>query len=106
MENDSPCFAILEGTFRPNGQKTPEFEEYSRRSNANGQAHDGKLLGRYVITENLGQGQAPHVVFVVEFPSRAMAHKAFTNPEYLAIIPLRNVAFEEVKILLSDGAPT
>ncbi|MBL4890868.1 MAG: DUF1330 domain-containing protein [Rhizobiaceae bacterium] len=97
------CIAILEGTFNEGGQLTSEFEEYSRRSNANGEAHNGKLLGKYPISANLGQGNAPHVVFVVEFPSREIAEKAFTNSEYLAIIPLRDVAFQEVKILLSDS---
>ncbi len=103
MTPNQPCVAILEGTFRDGGHATPEFAEYSRRTNANGEAHGGKLLGKYKISGNLGQGHAPHVVFVVEFPSRERAETAFTNPEYLAIIPLRDVAFQEVKILLSDA---
>jgi len=96
-----PCMAILEGTFREGGQNTPEFKEYSERTNANGVKSGGKLLGKYKVLENLGQGQAPHAIFVVEYPSREAAEKAFTNPEYLAIIPLRDVAFQEVKILLT-----
>lgn len=99
--NQKPCIAILEGTFRPNGQNTPEFKEYSARSNANGEANGGKLLGKYIITQNLAQGNTPHVVFIIEFPSEKMALSAFSNPEYLAIIPLREVAFETVKILIS-----
>ena len=101
--SESPCIAVLQGTFNKGGQNTLEFKEYSQRSNANGQAHGGKLLGKYVIDGNLGQGETPHVVFVVEFPSRDMAEMAFTNSEYTSIIPLRDVAFKEVKILLSDN---
>lgn len=44
----------------------------------------------------------PHVVFVVEYPSCEVARSVFTNDEYKAIIPLRDVAFKEVKILISE----
>ncbi len=100
---DNPCIAILEATFREGGQNTPEFQEYSERANANGVKSGGTLLGKYKVLENLGQGNSPHVVFIVEYPSRKAAEKAFTNPEYLAIIPLRDIAFQEVKILLSES---
>lgn len=98
-----PCIAILEGTFREGGQNTPEFKEYAQRTNANGIANKGKLVGKYKVLDNLGQGKAPHAIFVVEYPSRKAAEIAFTNPEYLAIIPLRDVAFQQVKILLADA---
>ena len=102
MGEEKPCVAVLLGTFNDGGQNTPEFKEYSERSNANGEAHGGRLLGKYIISKNLGQGEMPHVVFVVEYPSRAVAETAFSNTEYKSIIPLREIAFKEVKILLSD----
>jgi len=97
---------VFQGTFNEGGQNTPEFKEYSQRSNANGEANGGKLLGKYVISENLGQGEMPHVVFIVEFPSYDVAKSAFTNDEYRSIIPLRDIAFKEVKILLSGKQET
>jgi len=103
MSESKPCIAILEGTFKEGGQNTAEFKEYSQRSNANGEANGGKLLGKYIINANLAQGDMPHVVFVVQFPSRAVAENTFNNAEYRAIIPLRDVVFDEVKILLSDN---
>ena len=103
MKSEAPCTAVLQGTFNDGGQNTAEFKEYAHRSNANGIAHGGKLIGKYAINGNLGQGETPHVVFVVEFPSRDVAEMAFTNSEYTSIIPLRDVAFKEVKILLSDN---
>ena len=103
MNSESPCVAVLLGTFNEGGQTTPEFKEYSQRSNDNGEANGGKLLGKYIITENLGQGDMPHVVFVVEYPTCEVARSVFTNDEYKAIIPLRDVAFKEVKILISSN---
>ncbi|MFV2038204.1 MAG: hypothetical protein ACC646_11510 [Paracoccaceae bacterium] len=43
------------------------------------------------------------MVFVVEFPPRETAISTFTNDEYRALIPLRDVAFKEVKILISES---
>lgn len=103
MSATEKCIAILTGTFKEGGQNTPEFKEYSQRSAANGEANGGTLLGRYQVFDNLGQGPAPHAVFVIEFASRQIAEATFTNPEYLAIIPLRDVAFSEVKILLAKA---
>jgi hypothetical protein len=59
MSTEKPCIAVLQGTFNEGGQNTPEFREYSQRSNANGEANGGKLLGKYIISENLGQGEMP-----------------------------------------------
>ncbi len=92
---------VLQGTFNENGMNSAEFAEYSQRSNANGEAHGGVVQGKYVIKENLGQNEAPHIVIIVDFPSADAAKKAFTSEEYKAIIPLREVAFKEVKILLT-----
>jgi len=40
----------------------------------------------------------------VEYPSKEHAELAFTNDEYQSIVPLRDIAFEDVKILLVDSA--
>jgi len=92
---------VLQGTFNQKGMSSPEFAEYSQRSNANGEAHGGVVQGKYMIKENLGQNQSPHVVIIVDFPSEDAARKAFTSEEYKSIIPLREVAFKDVKILLT-----
>lgn len=92
---------ILEGKFNEGGMESPEFQEYSRRSNANGETHGGVVLQKYMIKENLGQGEKPDVVLVVQYPSYEAAQQTFTSDEYKAIIPLRDIAFKEVKILLT-----
>jgi len=92
---------VLQGTFNENGMNSPEFAEYSQRSNANGEAFGGVVQAKYMIKENLGQNDAPHFVIIVDYPSEDSAKKAFTSEEYNSIIPLRDVAFKEVKILLT-----
>ncbi len=102
MSEAKPCIVLLQGTFQEGGKETPEFKEYSARANANGAAHGAKVLRLYTVNQNLGQGDITNFVVVVEYPSRAIAEDVFTNDEYKSIIPLRQVAFKEVKILISE----
>ena len=95
---------IIEATFNPYGMNTPEFKEYSRRSNANGEAHGGVVLHKYQVTGNLGNGGTPHMLLAIEYPSHELATKTFANEEYLSLLPLREVAFSEVKILQTNKA--
>ena len=96
------CTVILEGTFHKGGKTSPEFEEYSRRSNANGEAHGGVVVKNYLISD-LGQGEKPDFILIIEYPTRDKAKKAFTSDEYKRIIPMRNKVFKEVKILLVEA---
>ncbi len=100
---------VIEATFNPNGMNTPEFKEYSRRSNANGEAHGGVVVGKYQVTGALTssseQEALPHLVLVIEYPSKKMAEETFSNDEYVAILPLRNVAFKHVNIYHANNLP-
>ena len=98
MSTSDSTIIIIEATFNPNGMNTPEFKEYSRRSNANGEAHGGVVISKYQVTDNLGNGETPHLVLVIEYPSHDKAQQTFTSEEYKSILPLREVAFKEVKI--------
>ena len=100
MDGEKKCVVILTATFNEGGRETEEFKEYSKRSNANGEAHGGVVLGTYPIEQNLGNGNTPHVVIVIEYPSREKAIDTFTCDEYKSIIPLRTVAFKEVNIFI------
>ena len=92
---------VLQATFNKDAMNSGEFMEYSKRSNANCEAHGGVVQNKYMIKENLGQNDAPHFVIIVDFPSEENARKAFSSEEYLSIIPLRDVAFKDVKILFT-----
>lgn len=100
---NTSAIVIIEATFNTNGMHTPEFKEYSRRSNANGEAQGGVVLGKYQITDNLAEGELPHLLLVVEYPDSESARNAFSNAEYLSILPLRKVAFKQVKIYTTNS---
>ena len=77
MKNSNTTTVIIEATFNTNGMNTPEFKEYSRRSNANGEAHGGVVVGKYQLTNNLGDGDMPHLILVIEYPNNQQAEKSF-----------------------------
>lgn len=103
MSDSDKAIVVIEATFNPNGMNTPEFKEYSRRSNANGEAHGGVVISKYQVTGNLGNGDTPHLVLVIEYPSQEKAEQTFTNQEYIGILPLRDVALKQVNIFLTNS---
>ncbi|EPJ53949.1 MAG: hypothetical protein OFPI_08770 [Osedax symbiont Rs2] len=104
-ESTTKAIVIIEATFNANGMHTPEFKEYSRRSNANGEARGGMVLGKYQVTDNLAEGELPHLLLVIEYPDIDSARETFSNAEYLSILPLRKVAFKQVKIYTTNSLP-
>ena len=97
------AIVFIEATFNVNGMHTPEFKEYSRRSNANGEARGGVVLGKYQVTDNLAEGELPHLLLVIEYPDIVCARETFSNAEYLSLLPLRQVAFKQVKIYTTNN---
>lgn len=91
---------IITATFREGMQKSEEFSEYSKKSNVNGEKHGGIVLNKIMVTQNLGVGEAPHFVLVIEYPSRERATTTFTNESYKQLLGLREAVFKDVKILL------
>ena len=103
MTDTNKAIVILEATFNPNGMHTPEFKEYSRRSNANGEAHGGVVLSKYQVTDNLGDGETPHMILIIEYPSQEQARQTFINKEYQSILSLREIAFKAVRIFQTNS---
>ena len=94
---------ILTAIFNEGGPASPEYKEYSERSTANFKAYGGVIKNQFQIEKNLGNGSTPSGVFLAEFPTKEKAIEAFTSDEYKAILPLRDVAFKEVSILISKN---
>lgn len=102
MTKEEKCTVVLSGKFNEGGNQTEEFKEYSERTNANGENYGGVILSKFMVDQNLGNGITPHVVVIAEYPSKQKALASFENEEYKSIIPLRDVAFEEVNILITN----
>ena len=51
METETKCTVVLTGIFNEGGMETPEFKEYSERSNANGAAGGGVLIQKTLLSK-------------------------------------------------------
>ena len=102
MTTEEKCTVVITGKLREGGNQTDEFKEYSERSGANGEKYGGAVLSKFMVEQNLGNGVTPHFVVVAQYPSKEKAIASFTNEEYQSIITLRDVAFEEVNILITN----
>jgi len=98
---------IIEARFKPNGMNSPEFKEYSARSNNNGEANGGVVLSKFQIAANLANNGSPlpHLILIIEYPSQAAAHATFTNSEYQSLLPLRDSIFETINIYTTHSLP-
>lgn len=103
MTEQTSCTVFLIGRFKPNARESPEFLEYSKRSNANGEAHGGVVTRKHGIVSNAGSGPKPDFLIEVQYPSEQQATSAFNSSEYLQIVPLRDAVFSEVQILIAAG---
>ena len=101
MSKEEKCTVVITARFKEGGDQTEEFKEYSERTSANGVNYGGVTLSKFIVEQNLGFGLTPHFVVVGEYPSKEKAIASFTNEEYKSIIPLRDVAFEDVNILIT-----
>ena len=101
MTTEEKCTVVISGKFKEGGSQTEEFKEYSERSGKNGVNYGGVVLSKFMVEQNMANGITPHVVVIAEYPSKDKAIASFSNEEYKSIIPLRDVAFEEVNILIT-----
>ena len=104
MNNEEKCIVIFEGTFNEGMAGSAEQKEYSQKSTANAEAYGGFVgLSNYSFEENLGNGLLSDFIVIVEYQSKDKVIKSLSSDEYLSIIPLRDLVFKEVKILITKN---
>ena len=100
---DEKCTVVITARPKAGAAEMPEYKEYTQKAMAIIQSHGGEVVQRYNIGQNLGNGAMPGAVILAQFPNRSNAENAFTNDDYSDIIPLRETAFDEVNILISNN---
>ena len=103
MEEEK-CIVVFEGTFNEGMAGSAVQKEYSERSAANAEVYGGFVaLSNYSFEENLGTGEIPDFIVIVEYQSKDKARQSLVSDEYQSIIPLRDSTFKEVKILIAKS---
>lgn len=96
------CTVILTGRLRENGHLMPEFTECSERAELNSKQHGGEVIHKYMIRENLGDGQRQDFVFIVEYPRYEDVVAAHSNDEYQQIASIRKKVFSEFNVMIAQ----
>ena len=103
MEEEK-CVVVFEGTFNEGMAGSAVQKEYSERSAANAESFGGfEALSNYSFEQNLGTGSTPDFIVIVEYQSKDQAVQSLLSDEYQSIIPLRDLTFKEVKILIAKN---
>ena len=53
-----------------------------------------KQISRYQVSENLSGTELPQFVSIIEYPDEGAVQSVFNSPEYIALKPIRDKAFD------------
>ncbi|MEP7010519.1 MAG: DUF1330 domain-containing protein [Acidobacteriota bacterium] len=90
---------VVLGTFAPGYEMV--FAEYSKKVRAFLDSKNAQVIRRQLIERTLYGDLSPSLVMTIDFPTRESAETAFFEPEYLALIPLRDRVFSDFHMWLA-----
>jgi uncharacterized protein (DUF1330 family) len=65
----------------------------------------GTFTGRFGRIEDFAGNDSPEQVGIMEFADEAPVRAAITSPEYQAVVPHRDKAFERFNLILAAAPP-
>ena len=90
---------VVLGTFAPGYESV--FAEYSRKVRAFLESKNAQVIRRQLVERTLYGNLAPSLVMTIDFPTKESAETAFFEPDYLALIPLRDRVFSDFQMFLA-----
>ena len=90
---------VVEGTFRLGYEE--HSDEYSLKVRTYLHKHNAEVIRRQRVQKALYGPANPDLFMVIDFPSGELAERVFFEPEYRALIPLRDKVFADFKMYLA-----
>ena len=90
-----PVFLHIEATPNPNEQSA--LQSYLQRVPAILQRHGGVPVASYDVEQAWDKLPCPAAIAVVSFPHRDAIQAFFADPDYQALVPLRETGFYQVR---------
>ena len=81
-----------------NPAHSAELKEYITQSSELFAAAGGQPMHKFRIEDTLVGGEQPDLVSITAFPSRENLDELFSSPAYVALLPLRDLAFTELNV--------
>jgi uncharacterized protein (DUF1330 family) len=94
---------IIMGTRRPDSDD--DYAAYGSVAVPIMVAAGGTFTGQYGRIDDLVGDDGPQVVGIMEFADEAAVRAAFKSPEYEAVVPHRDKAFERFNVILAAAPP-
>ena len=94
---------IITGTRRPDSDD--DYGTYAAVAGPLMAAAGGTFTGRFGRMADLVGESGPQQVAIMEFPNEVAVRTAFESPEYQAVVPQRDKAFEKLNIILAAAPP-
>ena len=94
---------IILGTRRPNSDD--DYAAYATVAGPLMSAAGGTFTGRFGRIADLVGESGPQQVAIMEFPNEKAVRTAFESPEYQAVAPQHDKAFEKLNIILAAAPP-
>jgi len=91
---------VVVGRFREGYEKF--FADYSQKVRAFLDARGAIVVRRQRVERVLYGDATPDLVMVIDFPEKETAETVFLEPEYLALIPLREKVFADFQMFLAN----
>ncbi len=66
----------------------------------------GTFTGQFARIDELAGDNGPEVVGIMEFEEKAAVRAAIASPEYQAVVPHRDKAFERFNLILAAAPPS
>lgn len=93
---------IVVATRRPDSDD--DYKAYLSVAGPLMMAAGGAFAANYTKVDDLAGEDGPQQVIIVDFPDETAARSLFKNPEYQAVIPLRDRAFTSLNMVLAHPA--
>jgi uncharacterized protein (DUF1330 family) len=91
---------VVAGSFREGYESN--FDEYLKRLETCIEKHHGEIICRQVAERHISGSHTPRLIMVIDFYNHHIAENIFFEPEYLALIPLRDKIFVDFRMYLTS----
>jgi uncharacterized protein (DUF1330 family) len=96
----SKATIIVEGVFR--GGYEQHFAEYSGKVRAYLDSCGAEVIRRQRVRATLYGSASCDLVMVIDIPTMEAAQRIFFEPEYIALIPLRDKIFADFRMYVAE----
>jgi uncharacterized protein (DUF1330 family) len=95
---NKPVFLMIEAT--PNMSEMEALQSYQSQVPGIAKKHGAAPVASYNVEAALDGAEKPAIFAILSFPSHDAIDSLFSDPDYEALIPMRNLGFSHVRFFI------